>query len=87
MINIGTQVFQRIVMEAREAGLKEARAAGIRALTDTMHQETVRFCTFSREYVEGCATDRMDFFLNDPQNANILNQVFPSHRENKTLPA
>ncbi len=83
MISIGTQVFQRIVMEAkaqaRLEGRQEARTAGIRALTDTMHQETHRFCTFSREYVEGCATDRMDFFLNDPQNANIGNQVFPSH--------
>ncbi len=79
MINIGTQVFHRIIMEAKAQARQEARAAGIRALADTMRQETIRFCSFGVEYVEGCAADRMDFYLDDPQNANSANQVFPSH--------
>ncbi len=54
-MTIDTRVFRRIVQEHREAG--------IQSVADTM-QETVRFGTFSRPYVEGCAKDRYEAKLN-----------------------
>jgi hypothetical protein len=54
-MTIDTAVFRRIVQEAKTAG----RNAAVRAVADTM-QETARFGTFARQYVEKCAQDRLD---------------------------
>lgn len=70
---LGTAVFQRILMEHRQEGFKEAREVGVRALTDTMI-ETVRFGTFSSETVKDCAEARFNQYARDP-NATTTNQV------------
>lgn len=62
MISIGTAVFRRIIEETRQQGREEARKAGIQAVKKTMF-ETVRFGTFKDDYIEGCATDRVDSWL------------------------
>ncbi len=50
-MNIGTEVFQRINDETRRGAIK--------AIADVMEQ-TVRFGTFNREYVEKCAAEFFD---------------------------
>lgn len=54
-MEIDTRVFRRIVSEARD----KVRSVAIVMIADTM-EETVRFGTFSRPYVEDCAIRRMD---------------------------
>lgn len=53
-MQIDTRIFRRIVLEKQE----EIKRAAIKAIADTM-EETVRFGTFRRDYVEGCAEDRL----------------------------
>lgn len=77
VMQIGTQVFQVIVREQRQAGREEARLAGVKALAETMRRETIRFGTFDEKYVEECAAERLDFYLSRPAIANCGNQVIP----------
>jgi len=72
-VNIGTAVFHRIIEEHYQAGFKLAREAAVRALRDTMKQETIRFGCFDEKYVEGCAIDRFELYAQD-KNAIPTNQ-------------
>lgn len=76
MITMGTAVFRRITEEYEAKGFGIARAAGIRALTDTL-AETARFGLFDKATRERCATDRLEFYIRDP-NATCTNQVYPA---------
>ncbi|MBE7466923.1 MAG: hypothetical protein HS116_25920 [Planctomycetes bacterium] len=53
-MQIGTQVFRRVVQEREEL----IRLAAIKAIADTM-QETTRFGCFDRAYIEQCAAKRL----------------------------
>jgi len=78
---MGTAVFRRITEEYESKGFAKgfevARSAAVKALKDTMQKETVRFGTFNDQYVEGCAADRLDFYVRDP-NATCTNQIYPA---------
>lgn len=80
MITMDTVVYRRIRQDAEaeafQRGFQAARAAAVRALRDTM-QETARFGTFDPQYVESCASDRLDYYIKAP-NATCTNLVHPA---------
>jgi hypothetical protein len=59
IMTLGTAVFRRIVEEAKEKGANLVRGPAIRAIADTM-EETQRFGSHAREYLEECARMRLD---------------------------
>lgn len=77
MVSLGTAVFRRAIEEARQAGFEIARNVGVSALTDTMHQETVRFGTFDKDYVRKCASDRWAHYAGNstPSCSNLVVNV------------
>ncbi len=73
-MTIGTAVFTRICEEHHQKGFEVAKEVGVRALTDTMKIETIRFGCFNQEHVKGCAQARFEHYARDP-NATTTNQV------------
>jgi hypothetical protein len=57
-MTLDTSVFRRIVEEAK-AGTAILRKAAVKAVADTM-EETSRFGSYSRPYIEACAKDRIE---------------------------
>lgn len=76
MVTLGTAVFHRILLEREEQASKKIYNAAVKALKDTMQKETVRFGTFGSEYVEGCAQDRLEFYIRN-SDATPTNLVIP----------
>ena len=66
-MQIGTQVFRRVVQD-REAALREA---AVKAIADTM-QETTRFGCFDRAYIEQCARQRLQDALRGQDESDAL---------------
>ena len=58
-MQMNTQVFVRIVEEAKNESRQVQSAAEV-AIADLMESETVRFGSFTREYVKECAKAWLD---------------------------
>lgn len=80
MVSMGTAVFCRIVREAESKGFETVRKAAVAALSDTMHEETIRFGNSPKLYVDGCAAERLKhYMLCDKPNCG--NQIYPHQKQ------
>lgn len=79
-VQVETCVFVRLLAEREQAGFingfAKAFNGGVRALKDTM-LETQRFGILPENHIEGCARDRLSFYI-DSKDASPTNLVIPA---------